>query len=140
MLKYWVEKLLNREVILYGIFGVLTTVFNIAIFQIFLRFNVDYRIANIIALISTKLAAYIVNKLFVFHSRCKNLVDLLKELGRFIIARGATMILDYAGLIVLVEILKVSEQVGKYITTFAVVIINYFFSKGVVFRDTQDQK
>lgn len=140
MLKYWVEKLLNREVILYGIFGVLTTVFNIAIFQIFLRFNVDYRIANIIALISTKLAAYIVNKLFVFHSRCKNLVDLLKELGRFVIARGATMILDYAGLIVLVEILKVSEQVGKYITTFAVVIINYFFSKGVVFRDTQDQK
>ena len=135
MIKQWVQKLFSREVILYGIFGVLTTVLNVAIFQVALGRDIDYRIANIIALVSTKLAAYVVNKLFVFRSHCKNSIELLKEFGRFVAARGATMVLDYLGLIVLVEILSVDEQIGKYITTVAVIVINYFFSKGVVFKD-----
>jgi len=133
--KHWVQKLFSREVILYGIFGVLTTALNIVIFQIALMHGIDYRIANIIALISTKIAAYVVNKLFVFHSHCKDLAGLLKEFGRFIVARGATMAVDYLGLIVLVETLDVDKRIGKYMTTCIVVVINYFFSKGVVFRD-----
>lgn len=132
------KKLVNRETILYGVFGVMTLMLNIVIFQLLLHRGMDYRIANIIALIVAKLAAYIVNKLFVFRSRCKNLMGLVKEFTRFLIARGATMLLDYFGLIFLVEVLHISKDIGKYVTTTIVIIINYFFGKKAVFLDSRN--
>ncbi|MCI8622564.1 MAG: GtrA family protein [Provencibacterium sp.] len=138
-MKTLIKKLINRETILYGIFGVMTTVLNIALFQILLFTGMDYRIANVITLLVTKLAAYVVNKLFVFRSRCENLSGLAKEFGRFVITRGATMLLDYFGLIILVELLGVNQRIGKYITTIGVIVINYFLGKKTVFKDSRNK-
>ena len=124
------------ELISYGIFGVATTVVNIAIYQIFLNF-VDYKISNLIAIIGAKVFAYIVNKKFVFHSKCANYRDFICELVRFIFARGFTGLVDYFGLILLVEVFTLNETYSKYMIQVIVIILNYIFGKKMVFTSSQ---
>ncbi len=128
------EKLINRETLLYGIFGVATTVLNIVLFKVLLLLSVEYKTANLITLVVVKLAAYVCNKKYVFCTKSENFGELLKEFGRFVIARGATAIIDYIGLILLVELLKMGKTPGKVIMTVVVVIVNYFLGKKHVFK------
>lgn len=130
------KKIVNRETILYGIVGVGTSVLNVTLFQLLLFFQMNYKIANFITLIIVKLAAYICNKNLVFQSKCNSWLELGAEFGRFVIFRGATMILDYVGLIVLVDFLHIDKLIGKCIVTVLVIIINYFTGKSHVFKNT----
>ena len=127
---------INRETALYAVFGVLTTIENILLFKILFIF-LDYKIANIITLVIVKITAYVCNKNFVFHSHCNNLIGLFKEFIRFIFARGLTALLDYFGLILLVEIVGTPKIIGKVIVTIVVVIINYVIGKKHVFKDAK---
>ena len=103
--------------------------------------GMEYKLANLLTLITVKLAAYICNKNFVFKSKCANFIELLKEFARFVFWRGATMILDYVGLILLVEIVHMPKLYGKIIVTVAVIVINYFTGKKHVFKNkNQDYK
>lgn len=137
--KIW-NKFVNRETILYGIFGVLTTLENIFLFKLLLKTSLPYTVANLITIITVKLTAYICNKNFVFESRCKNFVGLLKEFVRFVIARGATALIDYFGLILLVEVIKLPKLESKIIVTVLVIIINYIVGKKAVFKDSKSKE
>lgn len=128
------KKVINREVILYGVFGVGTSVLNIGLYAYLVQSGMDYMVANIITLIVVKLTAYIVNKLFVFQSKTENLIELAKEFFRFVVTRGITMIVDFVGLILLVEMLHIDDMIGKVCMTVFVVILNYFFGKLHVFK------
>lgn len=138
-IKRIVNKFVNRETILYGIVGIGTSILNVVLFQIFLLAKLDYRVANVITLIIVKLAAYICNKNLVFRSHTGSFSGLAREFGRFVIARGATMLIDYFGLIFMVEILALPKLVSKCIVTVAVIIINYFVGKKHVFKDCESQ-
>ncbi len=127
-------KIINRETVLYGIFGVLTSLLNIALFKILLILSVEYKIANFFTLIVVKLVAYICNKNFVFQSKTGDWIELAKEFGRFIIARGTTMLIDYFGLIALVEICGFDKIISKIFLTVLVIVINYFVGKKHVFK------
>ena len=48
--------------------------------------------------------------------------------------------LDYFGLIFLVDVLGGDKKYMKYITTIVVVIVNYLFGKFLVFRKQPDEK
>ena len=133
-------KIINRETVLYGIFGVLTSLLNIALFKILLMLSVEYKIANFFTLIVVKLVAYICNKNFVFQSKTGNWIELAKEFGRFIIARGATMLIDYLGLIALVEICGFEKMPSKIFLTVLVIVINYFVGKKHVFKAAQNNR
>ena len=130
-----IYKIINKETILYGIFGIFTTFLNIGLYQLLIYLGIVYTNANLVALIVTKISAYIVNKIFVFNSKTENFVELAKEIGRFIVARGATMLLDYFGLIVMVELFGANKSISKYIITILVIVINYFVGKKHVFID-----
>ena len=129
------KKLINKETKLYTIFGILTSIENVLMFDIILRLGMAYRIANIITLITVKLTAYLCNKNFVFKSHCKNFLELLMEFGRFVFWRGATMLLDYFGLIFLVEIVNMPKLIGKIIMTVFVIAVNYVTGKKHVFKN-----
>lgn len=133
-MKELMKKFLNKETILYGIFGVGTSVLNIVLFQVLLMTNMDYKVANLITLVVVKIAAYICNKNFVFKSHCASFVELLKEISRFIVARGATMIIDYVGLIIMVDLCKLPELPSKIFITTLVIVINYIVGKKHVFK------
>ncbi len=132
------KKLINKETKLYTIFGILTSIENVLMFDILLRFGMAYRIANIITLITVKLTAYLCNKNFVFKSHCANFIELLKEFGRFVFWRGATMLLDYFGLIFLVEVVDMPKTIGKVIMTVLVIAVNYVTGKRHVFKNTEE--
>lgn len=130
------NKLINKykEFISYGIWGVVTTLLHILLFWILIKIGIKYYIANIITLITIKALAYIINKVFVFKSKCKNKKELVSEIIKYIISRLFTMIIDYIGLIILVEVFKMDEMIGKIIVLIIVVIINYILSKKYVYK------
>lgn len=129
------RKLVNRETVLYAVFGVLTSIENVLLFKGLLLLNLDYRIANILTLIVVKLTAYVCNKNFVFRSHCESFGALMAEVFRFVFWRGATALIDYFGLILLVELIHVPKVPGKIVVTVLVIIINYITGKKHVFRD-----
>ncbi|MGN0495211.1 MAG: GtrA family protein [Lachnospiraceae bacterium] len=129
------KKFVNRETILYGIFGVGTSILNVVLFKVLLLTNMEYKVANLITIIVVKLAAYLCNKNFVFQSHCSNFLELLKEFGRFVVARGATALIDYFGVILLVELLDANKVISKIFVTVLVIVINYFVGKKHVFKN-----
>ncbi len=132
-------RLVNKETVSYLFWGLATTALNIGLFQLLLLTGMNYKIANVITLIVVKIAAYLANKFFVFHSRCDSFWALLAEILRYILARGFTLLVDYFGLILLVDVLGVHpEVVGKIITTAVVLILNYILGKFGVFRSKKN--
>ena len=129
------NKFVNRETVLYAIFGVLTSIENVLLFKLLLMTDLEYKIANLITLIIVKITAYVCNKNFVFRSKCPNFLELLKEIWRFIIARGATMLIDYFGLIVMVDFIHLPKMPSKVFITVFVIVINYVIGKKHVFKN-----
>lgn len=131
------NRLINGETIRYAFWGVATTVLNIGIYRVLLLLGIPYSTANLAGIISAKVAAFFVNKFFVFRSKSEGAKALLLEIFRYIYTRGFTLLVDYFGLILLVDGLGGDEKYMKYITTFVVVVINYLFGKFLVFRKNQ---
>jgi len=128
------RRFLNRETGSYVFFGVVTSIRNIGLFEVLVFFGVDFRISNIAALLVTKIAAYILNKLFVFRTRCANMGELGKEFFLFTVTRGGTMLVDYFSLILLVSVFHADASISKLFITFIVVVLNYILGKTMVFR------
>lgn len=124
----------KREMIQYIIWGALSAILNVGLFQILILGSVDYRIANLITIIVVKIFCYVTNKFFVFRTPYEGLKVLLKEMLAFIFARGVTSILDYVGVLVLVELFKCQEMFSKCVMAVVVVVVNYIFSKFFVFK------
>ena len=96
-----IRKLLNRETILYIIFGVATTVVNYAVFH--LLYNVLWHqenslTANAAAFVAAVIFAFVVNKLFVFESRSWALNVLKREIPSFLAGRIGSFGIEEAGL------------------------------------------
>ncbi|MDR1160586.1 MAG: GtrA family protein [Syntrophomonadaceae bacterium] len=123
----------NKFFVNYLLFGLLSSVFNILVFKALLFFT-DYKIANIVAIISTKVFVYITNKLFVFKSSTPSFAALALEMGRYTIARGGTALIDFFGVILLVSLFKLDPFYSKIILVVIVIIANYIFSKKFVFK------
>lgn len=125
----------KREMTQYIIWGILSSLLNVGLFQILILACVDYRIANLITIIAVKIFCYVTNKLFVFRTPYNGVKALLKEMVAFIFARGITSVLDFVGVLLLVEFAQCQEVISKCITAVIVIIINYIFSKFFVFKN-----
>lgn len=132
-MKNLIQKFLNKETISYLIFGVLTTVVNIVVFDA-CNIVMDYKPANIIAWILAVIFAYITNKLFVFESKSFAPDVLKKEVSTFLFARIVSLIVDMAFMIVAIDFLHMNQLLAKVISNVFVVVINYIFSKLVIFK------
>lgn len=128
-----VKKLLSSEIIRYIIAGGTVTVTNAVGYLLLLQLGVVYTVSNIISLIVSKSVGYLMNKFFVYHSHNDNLWETFLELVRFVIARGFTGVVDFVGLIILVEMLGVGERIGKIIVMLLVMVLNYVLGKKAVF-------
>ena len=128
------------ELVRYGITGVSTTLVNLGIYHGLLLAGLDYKLANLVALIGSKSYGYIVNKRFVFRSHCSNKKDLLKEIIRFALARGFTAAIDYFGLIIAVDAIGMDRIISKYLIQFIVITVNYFLGKRMVFNRSINER
>ena len=124
---------IKNELIIYIIFGALTTIVNIAVYFFFTKIcGVNYIVSNIIAWFLSVLFAYITNRIWVFESHNTNLV---KESILFFGGRLFSGILDTGLMILFIDILTIGDLISKIVIQIIVVAINYIFSKWVVFGD-----
>ena len=124
-----------KFIILYGIFGVLTTVINIGVYGVlYSGLGVSNVISNVIAWVISVLFAFITNKLWVFESKSFNFKLFVKELGSFTVCRVATGVLDLGIMFVGVDLLKGPAIILKILSNVIVIILNYILSKLLVFK------
>lgn len=127
-------KLLSKykEILLYLLFGVLTTVVNIMAYYVLVRFfRINYIISNIMAWILSVLFAYITNRWYVFESKNNNF---FYEMISFFSARLVTGLMDIILMWVLVDNNILDDFIAKIIVNVIVIILNYIFSKLFVFK------
>lgn len=106
---------------------------NLVSFYILRKLNIHLNAANIISIILAILFAYVVNSKYVFQDHCEKLSDHLRPFCKFISARCATMLIEIGGVWMLVEKMGMNDMIGKFLTQFLVLILNYIFSKFFVF-------
>lgn len=131
----------HREVITYLIFGGLTTAVNVGLFMALSEWTqMETGTANAIALAASILFAYVTNRKWVFESK-KHGVEALKEFGAFIGCRIASGVIDeiivVLGVDVLGKVLNGGSLWALAVKIFAnviVIVVNYVFSKLIVFR------
>ncbi|WP_153386192.1 GtrA family protein [Companilactobacillus halodurans] len=124
-----------KDTIPYLFFGVLTTVVNIASFDILWQFlGWNYQIANAVAYVLSVLFAYVTNKLWVFNSHTSTWGAFWKEMGSFFLFRAASWVIDQGTMTIGVSLLGWNGLLVKFIANVVVVVLNYIFSKFIIFR------
>ena len=133
-IKELIKKILTKEVILYIVFGVFTTVVNLASFYVMNSIlNWNENIANFIAILLAVIFAYITNKDLVFHANAKNLKERIQQFCKFMIGRAFTMVVEFVGGFLLFK-LPIPNIVTKAGLTVIVIILNFFISKFFAFK------
>ncbi|MCR5837501.1 MAG: GtrA family protein [Lachnospiraceae bacterium] len=155
-----------KEIIMYLIMGVATTVVSWASYAILTKvFTQDsafilflakvtplgpklavVTVANIISWIASVLFAYVTNKIWVFNSKSWKFAVVAAELGKFVGARILTGFLEWFGVPFLVKIgldqapLGIEGGLSKILVSVLVVIFNYVFSKLFIFKKDETTK
>ena len=155
-----IDKLFTKEIITYIFFGVLTTVVNLITFYVFKRifisigwdgiFNsfipegsalqkifvggTDYLDANFIAWVVGVIFAFVTNKLWVFDSKSWAPSVAGKEFTGFMGARIFSFVIETVAMFIFVTLLSVNDFISKIIVGIIVIILNYIFSKLLIFK------
>ena len=130
----FIKKLLNKETIVYLVFGVLTTAVDYAAFAaLHYGLNINEIVANTIAWALAVAFAYITNKLFVFESKSFDMKTLLKEIPSFVLARVLSLIVTNVFL-VFAGYIGMNMLLAKALISVVVILLNYIFSKLFIFK------
>lgn len=143
-----------KEVIMYLIFGVLTTfvswgsyaLFEMAFEKAIVDVKVLVAVANVLSWVAAVLFAYITNKLFVFESKSFKPTVVFKEMGLFVGSRLISGAVEWVGVPLLVwiglnqTIFGVEGMFAKVLVSVIVVILNYILSKLLVFKKDKSKK
>ena len=123
------------EVLSYLIFGVLTTVVNYLVYMpVYNILGLSAALSNAIAWVVAVAFAYLTNKPFVFKSHDWSRETVIPELTKFVSCRLASGAMETVILLVAVDMLGWNGNIWKLLTQVLVVILNYVFSKLIVFR------
>lgn len=131
----------HKEAMRYLLFGVLTTVVNIIVASVtyyvfFASFaeEIKVNLSTIIAIIAAWIFAYVTNKLYVFDSHNNSIQELMKEIISFISCRAITAIVEIVLMNLLVASLQFNYLAMKIIVSVIIIILNYIFSKLIIFK------
>ena len=124
-----------REMLLYLIFGALTTLVNIASYYCLTRFAaVDTATATALAWFLSVMFAYVTNRQWVFRSRAKGILPVVREAVGFFTARLATGLMDMGVMALCVDVLRLPDMPVKIASNIVVIVLNYILSKLLIFR------
>lgn len=152
-MKKLIKAFLNKETILYLVFGVLTTAVSFVTLKLFdVALGKElYLVSNSLSWILSVAFAYVTNKLFVFESKSWKRDVLKKEIPSFLSARIASYFIEQGGLWLMMDVLLFKDKVfdfivirlsglmtAKLVLAVLVVIINYVLSKMLIFKSRGD--
>ena len=125
-----------KETISYLIFGILSTIVNIATYVFFSRIiKINFMVSNIIAWFVAVIFAYITNKFFVFESKNINIKFILKEITSFMSLRIVSGLTELILMYIMINLMLINDFIVKIITNIVVVILNFIFSKLIIFKN-----
>lgn len=129
-----------KEILLYLIFGGLTTLVSWGSYALFVLLGFGVTASNALSWICAVSFAFVTNKLFVFASRSWRAGTLLREAGEFFGARLVTGLLTMVGVPLLMRIgldqsiFGVDGMVAKITMSILEVLLNYVVSKLLIFK------
>lgn len=156
-----------EEIIKYLFWGVMTTVVNFATFYLLIMCfgsadgswnalfsdfgklgdiikNIETsalgNVCNITAVIISILFAYVTNRNFVFKDKAHGRQAVIKEMSSFFACRIFTMIVDSLIYWCGCTLLKLMAFAVKMFSQVVIIILNYVFSKLIVFRKKKEEK
>lgn len=124
-----------RSILIYLIFGVLTTAVNYLVYIPCLKLlGLSASVSNVIAWCVAVLFAFLTNKPFVFESKDWSAKTVVPEFTKFVGTRVASGLMETVILMVAVDMLGWNGVIWKLVPNVIVVILNYIGSKLLVFR------
>jgi len=125
-----------KEIIVYGMVGVLTTAVSwLASFalKIFLDDQIAWQnlIINTLSWIAAIAFAYPANRKCVFSSKNSNII---RECSEFVGSRMATGVMEVGLMSLTVNVLNINFWVSKLLVSIIVIVANYILSKLVIFK------
>ncbi len=125
----------HKSFILYAVFGVLTTVVNLVIYNLcYYKSGMSNTLSNILAWFFAVAFAYLTNKIWVFESKSWKWNVLRREVSAFFGCRIATGLLDVIIMYVCVDVFGWYAMLMKLISNVLVIVLNYIFSKLLIFK------
>ena len=124
-----------QELIVYLVFGVLTTVVNYLVYlPCYNWWGLNASVSNVIAWVVAVAFAFVTNKPFVFRSYDWSYKVVVPELTKFVATRVGSGALETVILFLTVDLAGMNGNVWKLVTSVLVVVLNYIGSKLLVFR------
>lgn len=125
-----------RDIIVYGFFGVLTTLINIVVYWIAAHLlEMGTMPSTVLAWILAVLFAYSTNRKWVFHSKAITVSEIGKEIIYFFICRLTTGVIDWICMFIFVNLLGLYDVAIKGLSNILVILLNYVASKMIIFKN-----
>ena len=122
----------HKQIIMYLIFGVLTTLVNVVAYWLFSSpLSLNTVISTILAWAVSVAFAFVTNKLFVFEAR--GVKRLPWEMLTFFASRLFTGLLDVGIMYLFVDVIGANDILIKIISNLVVIILNFVLSRLIVF-------
>ena len=135
----------HKELILYLIFGGLTTAVDFGISFLLYRFWIDamqvsqYAVhaADVIAWVAAVAFAFVTNRIWVFESQKHGFAPVAKELLEFAGGRVFTLLLQEAVMAISVTWLGGNKYLFRILAAGMVIVLNYVISKLIIFKPSK---
>ena len=125
----------DLTVVMYLVFGVLTTLVDWVAYRVLRLSGLGYMFSNVAAWGAAVVFAFITNKFMVFNSKSVDRLIIIKEFISFVGARVFSLLLQLAGIELMIGYANINEYIAKAVMTVVVVVCNYVFSKLFIFKD-----
>ena len=125
----------DLTVVMYLVFGVLTTLVDWVAYRILRLSGLGYMFSNVAAWGAAVIFAFVTNKFMVFNSKSVDRLVIIKEFISFVGARVFSLLLQLVGIELMIDYANINEYIAKAVMTVVVVVCNYVFSKLFIFKD-----
>ena len=123
----------HKETLLYLFFGGLSFILSMLLYYIFSEiFAMNVLIANIVSWVIVVAFCFVTNKTYVFEDKSEKTI--IAQLLSFYIGRLVTLGIEELILFVFITLLSFNNMIVKIIAQIIVIILNYIFSKLIVFK------
>ncbi len=129
-----IQKVKKTEYFKYLVAGGLTTIISILSFYLFITIGIDYKVATVLSFLISATFAFFSNKIYVFEHKSSRLSAVFKDFSLFMFSRLFTLAIDFFGMILLVQFVKMTPMVSKILLNIVIFILNYIISKIFIFR------
>lgn len=128
-------KALIWQFIKFGLVGISNTIVSMSVYYLFLWINDDlYMLGSILGTIISIANAFLWNELFVFNGNNKDLMSIIRRLGKTYISYGGTSLLSTVLLWVEVNMFYVSRAYAPIVNLLLTIPLNYLINKFWTFR------